>query len=71
MKCHVSLLRLPSKGSRPPHKGPIVASRWAENRAGVGPEAGISCPHSSKPTGIENNQMTEAVLLGDEAGCGQ
>ncbi len=67
MKCHVSLLRLPAEGSRPLHKGP----RWAENRAGVGPQAGISCPHSSKPTGIENNQMTGAVLLGDEAGCGQ
>jgi hypothetical protein len=67
-KCHVSLLRLPAKGSRPLHNGLIVASRLAENRAGVGPEAGISCPHSSRPTGIENNQMTEAVLLGDEAG---
>jgi hypothetical protein len=71
MKCYVSLLRLPAKGSRPLHNGPIVASRLAENRAGVDPEAGISCPHSTKPTGIENNQMKGAVLLGDEAGCGQ
>ncbi len=71
MKCPVSLLRLSAKGSRPLHNGPIVATGLVENRAGDGPEAGISCLHSSKPTGIENNQMTGAVLLGDEAGCGQ
>ena len=61
MRCYASSSRLPERGSRLLHSEPIVASEFEGNRAGGCPESGISRPHSSKMTGIENSLMTRAV----------